>query len=142
MDLDLSGNEALLERKAEHFRVPPPPTNNKTDSTTSLQIKLLPRLVEWLSTQARSPSAVMRKLIDRARHVPRQQIEDIARHHQTLTYRFCQALCGDLPNYEDAIRALLASDENGFKDCIGAWPRDLAGRAQALTKPLWQAASR
>ena len=142
MDLDLSGDEALLERKAEHFRFPPPPTNNETGSTTSLAINLLPRHVEWLSTQASSPSAVIRKLIDRARHDPQQQTEDIVRHHQTLTYRFCQALCGDLPNYEDAMRALFASDENGFKGCIGDWPRDLAGRAQALSKPLWQAASR
>ena len=141
MDLDLSGDEALLERKAEHFRVPPPPTNNETGSTTSLAINLLPKHVEWLSTRAPSPSAVISKLIDRARHDPQQHIEDIVQHHETLTYRFCKAICGDLPNYEGAMRALFTSDENGFKGCIGDWPRDLAGRTQALSKLLRRAAS-
>ena len=81
---------------------------------------------------------MLRKLIDQARHDPQQQIDDLIRHHQNLAYRFCQALCGDLPNYEDAMRALFASDENGFSGCIDDWPQDLAIRAHALSKPIWQ----
>ncbi|MAK68885.1 MAG: hypothetical protein CME50_02785 [Halieaceae bacterium] len=104
-------------------------------------VTLLPRHWQWLSTQGISPSAILRKLIDQARHDPKQQIDYLIRHHQNLTYRFCQALCGDLPNYENAMRALLAGDETGFEDCTGDWPQDLACRAQALSKPIWQAVS-
>lgn len=140
VDLDLSGDEDLLARKAEHFMVTPPATA-EIGSATSRAITLLPRHWEWLSTQGSSPSAVLRKLIDQARHDPQQQIDDLIRHHQNLTYRFCQALCGDLPNYEDAMRALFAGDETGFEDCTRDWPLDLACRAQSLSKPIWQAVS-
>ena len=84
---------------------------------------------------------MLRKLIDQARHDPQQQIDDLIRHHQNLAYRFCLALCGDLPNYEDAMRALFARDETGFGDCTSDWLQDLANRAQALSKPIWQAVS-
>ena len=141
VDLDLSGDEDLLVRKAKHFMAPPLPAATQTGSPASQEIALLPRHWEWLSTQGNSPSAVLRKLIDQARHDPQQQIDDMVRHHQNLAYQFCQALCGDLPNYEDAMRALFANDETGFKGCTSDWPQDLAGRAQALSKPIWQAAS-
>ena len=140
VDLDLSGDEDILARKAEHFMIPPLATA-EIGSATSQEITLLPRHWEWLSTQGSSPSAVLRKLIDQARHDPQQQIDDLIRHHQNLTYRFCQTLCGDLPNYEDAMRALFAGDETGFEDCTRDWPQDLACRAQALSKPIWQAVS-
>ena len=140
VDLDLSGDEDLLVRKADHFMVPPSATTGP-GSATSQEITLLPRHWEWLSTQGSSPSAVLRKLIDQARHDPQQQVDDLIRHHQNLTYRFCQALCGNLPNYEDAMRALFASDENGFNGSTSDWPQDLAYRARALAKPIWQAAT-
>ena len=82
---------------------------------------------------------MLSKLIEKAEHNPQQRINYLVRHHQNLPYPFCDALCGDLPNYEDAMRALLAGDEAGFEDCKGDWPRDLACRAQALSRPIWQA---
>ncbi len=39
------------------------------------------------------------------------------------------------------MRALFARDETGFEDRTSDWPRDLAHRAQALSKPIWQAVS-
>ena len=84
---------------------------------------------------------MLRKLTDQARHDPQQQVDNQIRHHQNLTYRFCQALCGDLPNYEEGMRALFARDEEGFEGCINDWPQDLAHRAQALSKLIWQAVS-
>ncbi|MEC8438125.1 MAG: DUF2239 family protein [Pseudomonadota bacterium] len=99
-------------------------------------VTLLPRHWQWLSTQGISPSAILRKLIDQARHDPKQQIDYLIRQHQNLTYRFCQALCGDLPNYENAMRALLASDETGFEDCTGDWPQDLAFRLRPCRSPF------
>ena len=79
---------------------------------------------------------MLRKLIDQARHDPQQQIDDLIRHHQNLAYRFCQALCDDLPNYEEAMRALFARDETGVEGCTNDWPQDPAHRAQALSKPI------
>ena len=39
------------------------------------------------------------------------------------------------------MRALFARDEEGFEGCINDWPQDLAHRAQALSKLIWQAVS-
>ena len=80
VDLDLSGDEDLLVRKAEHFVVPPSATTG-LGSATSQEITLLPRHWEWLSTQGSSPSAVLRKLIDQARHDPQQQVDDLIRQY-------------------------------------------------------------
>jgi hypothetical protein len=35
------------------------------------------------------------------------------------------ALAGDLPNYEEALRALYASDLTRFKAQVAGWPKDL-----------------
>ena len=125
-------------RKAEHLMVTPP-APAEIASATSREITLLQLNWEWLSTQGSSPSAVLLKLIDQARLAPQQQIDDLIGHHQNLAYRFCQALCGDMPNYEDVMRTLFAKDETGFENCTSDWPQDLAHRAQALSKPIWQA---
>jgi hypothetical protein len=34
-------------------------------------------------------------------------------------------LGGDLPGYEDALRALFAGDEAGFEAALGSWPDGL-----------------
>ena len=86
---------------------------------------------------ARSPSAALRRLIDNARRDPQQQAAAAVAYHQQLTYRFCQALCGDFSGYEEAMRALYAREQNAFVQQTSSWPEDFAARANALAVPVW-----
>ncbi|MCW0371767.1 MULTISPECIES: DUF2239 family protein [Xanthomonas] len=92
------------------------------------EVTLLPRQWEWLASQPGGASAVLRRLVDEARKAtqPRQQ----RRAAQERAYRFMQALAGDLPGYEEALRALFADDRAALEHRIAGWPADV--RAYAL----------
>ena len=137
IDLDLSGDEALLERKANHYPIrSQAPVPDSKDPITG-EITLLPRHWQWLAEQGGNASATLRRLIDEARRDPKQKADNECRRRQQLTYRFCQALCGDFQGYEDALRALYAADKDSFKTHISTWPADFALRAEALAEPIW-----
>jgi len=40
-------------------------------------------------------------------------------------YRFMQAMCGDRPDYEEALRSLYRGDRERFRERIAAWPEDI-----------------
>ena len=137
IDLDLSGDEALLERKADHY-----PMGMQTSAATKTdpireKVSLLPRHWQWLAQQGDNPSATLRRLIDDARRDPRRQANTARDHHRQLTYRFCKTLCGDLPGYEEALRALYANDRDGFEMHTSAWPKDFAYRARSIAEAVW-----
>jgi len=134
IDIDLSGDEALVSRKAALHPQSRPPD---ADRPSSREISLLPRHWSWLASQSDNPSATLRRLIDQARRDPDQQKTDRLKNAQQLTYRFCQALCGDLTDFEEAMRALYRQDEAGFITHTQSWPEDLARQAQALATPCW-----
>jgi uncharacterized protein len=92
------------------------------------EVTLLPRQWEWLATQSGGASAVLRRLVDEARRSggSRQQMRDA----QDAAYRFMMAIAGDLPGYEEGLRALFADDRSKFEQYIAAWPEDI--RAYAL----------
>ena len=48
------------------------------------------------------------------------------------TYRFMQAMAGDLPGYEDANRALFAGDFARFEEQVATWPEDVRDHAALL----------
>lgn len=136
IDLDLSGDEALVSRKAAHH---PQPNHAASDGPSSQKISLLPRHWAWLASQSDNPSASLRRLIDQARRDPVQQEAHRQRDAQQTTYRFCQALCGDFPGFEEAMRALYRRDEAAFTTHTQSWPADLARRARELAVSCWQA---
>lgn len=84
------------------------------------EVTLLPRHWEWLAQQRGGASATLRRLVDEARASGRT-----ARERQDSAYRFMQAACGDMPGYEEALRALYRSDDAAFQAQIGAWPEDI-----------------
>jgi hypothetical protein len=92
------------------------------------EVTLLPRHWDWLAQQPGSASQVLRRLIDEARK------SDTARSRAAheAAYRFLHAIGGDRPGYEDAIRALFASDYDAFSACLGNWPKDVARYARTL----------
>ena len=93
------------------------------------EVTLLPRHWDWLAAQPRGASATLRRLVDEAQ---RRRPSD-PRLRQDAVYRFLQAVCGDKPGYEEALRALYQGDEQRFQTCIAAWPKDIRAYLAGLT---------
>lgn len=94
------------------------------------EVTLLPRHWAWLSAQRGGASATLRRLVEEARR--RSGRKDEVRRSQDAAYRFMSALGGDLPGYEEAIRALFAGDAARFDAEVRGWPRDLAEHSRHL----------
>ena len=84
------------------------------------EVTLLPRHWEWLSEQPGGASAAMRQLVEEARSKGRSD-----RERCDAAYRFMQAACGDMPGYEEALRALYAAREDDFFALVARWPGDI-----------------
>lgn len=98
------------------------------------EVTLLPRHWEWLSAQPGGASVALRKLVEVARRDSGGA--DAARASQQACYRFMSAMAGNLPGFEEATRALFASDAERFQGLTQAWPpdvRDHAGRLGAAS---------
>jgi hypothetical protein len=91
----------------------------------SREISLLPRHWEWLEAQPGGLSATLRRLVDEARRQEPQSEQ--ARQRRDATSRLMWALAGDLPGFEEASRALFASERGRFTDLLASWPADLRG---------------
>ncbi len=87
------------------------------------EITLLPRHWEWLSNQSGGASVTLRKLVDQARNNPNPQ--EILQKKQGALQNILSVLAGDLPNYEEAVRALYRTDKALFMNSICEWPGDL-----------------
>jgi hypothetical protein len=91
------------------------------------EVTLLPRHWEWLSQQPGGASAALRRLVEEARG--KGQTE---RQRRDAAYRFMQAACGDMPGYEEALRALYAGREDDLTAILQQWPQDIARYAGTL----------
>lgn len=89
----------------------------------SREVTLLPRHWDWLGAQPGGASVALRKLVEDARRANGDK--DRARAARDAAYHFMSAMAGDLPNFEEASRALFASDRRTFADLIAAWPDDI-----------------
>jgi uncharacterized protein len=102
----------------------------------SREVTLLPRHWDWLNSQPGGASVALRKLVDEARHVKSDR--DKVRHSQEAAYRFMSALAGNLPGYEEAIRALFAGNRERFEGSIASWPIDIREYSAKLSKVALQ----
>jgi hypothetical protein len=96
------------------------------------EVTLLPRHWEWLAQQSGGASVALRKLVEAARRTGEDGHR--IRRTQEATYRFMSAMAGNNPHYEDAIRALFASDPARFEKLIAAWPADVRDHALTLAE--------
>lgn len=78
-------------------------------------------------------SVALRRLVDDARRASVGR--DRVRRAQEVSYRLMSALAGDLPGFEEAIRALFAGDAGRFDEHTRAWPRDVRTYARQLAAP-------
>jgi hypothetical protein len=97
------------------------------------EVTLLPRHWDWLARQPGGASQALRRLVDDARRGDDGQSDRKAAHERS--YRFLSALAGDLPGYEEAIRALFAGDNEAFAERMATWPPDIRDHALALARP-------
>lgn len=99
------------------------------------EVTLLPRHWEWLGDQPGGASVALRKLVDQARRA--NEGEDRVRHAQDRSYRLMSALSGDRPHYEEALRALYATDGPRFTALIAGWPADIRAYVMAAAGPAF-----
>ena len=94
------------------------------------EVTLLPRHWDWLAAQPGGASVALRRLVEDARKV--SSGDDRRRAAQEATFRFMQAMAGDLPGFEDAARALFAGDVARFEEHAARWADDVRDHAMWL----------
>lgn len=140
-DLDLRGDDAaIIARHASSIEVEadasePPDAQPRGRGRPKLgvvprEVTLLTRHWDWLAAQPGGASVALRKLVEQARRD--NEAQDQTRQRQEAAYRFMSAMTGNLPGFEEATRALYASDRERFAQCIAAWPEDVRDYAVRL----------
>jgi hypothetical protein len=141
VDLDPRQSEApepIVEGDAD------PPTPEPSDArgrgrprlgVVPREVTLLPRHWDWLAEQPGGASVALRKLVEAALRAAATELgPDARRRAQERAYRFMTTMAGDMPNYEEATRALFADDAARLAALIKDWPADIRKHALALAK--------
>ncbi|MBR1131275.1 DUF2239 family protein [Bradyrhizobium iriomotense] len=132
IDFDLRGDDREMLARLE--KLAPPPTETEAPAeprgrgrpklgVVAREVTLLPRHWEWLNAQAGGASVALRKLVDEARRASGDK--DRARQARDAAYHFMSTMAGDLPQFEEASRALFADDRRRFAGLIADWPTDI-----------------
>jgi hypothetical protein len=130
IDLDLRGSDnEILARLA----APPGPAALEAAAprgrgrpklgVVAREVTLLPRHWEWLTAQPGGASVTLRKLVDAERRANGDK--DRGRTARDAAYHFMSAMAGNLPDFEEASRALFADERRRFTALIAAWPDDI-----------------
>lgn len=133
IDFDLRGDDRevlarlanLAPPSAEATEAPAEPRGRGRPKlgVVAREVTLLPRHWEWLNAQAGGASVALRKLVDEARRASGDQ--DRERQARDAAYHFMSTMAGDLPQFEEASRALFADDRRRFTGLIAEWPADI-----------------
>ncbi|HLZ03575.1 MAG TPA: DUF2239 family protein [Bradyrhizobium sp.] len=131
IDLDLRGSdEGVLARLPTAPGASQPPTAGESRGrgrpklgVVAREVTLLPRHWEWLNAQPGGASVALRKLVEEARRANGDR--DRQRAAREAAYHFMSAMAGNLPNFEEASRALFADDRRKFVGQIASWPADI-----------------
>ena len=103
------------------FDPPPRGRGRPKLGVVAREVTLLPRHWEWLASQSGGASVVLRKLVEQAR---RSDTGNTRQRHERA-YHFMSALAGNLPGFEEAIRALFANDLARLQQRMADWPTDV-----------------
>jgi hypothetical protein len=148
VELDLRGTPAEVRQRMEARAEPSAPAEASGDAprgpgrpklgVVAREVTLLPRHWDWLNAQPGGASVALRKLVEEARRV--NEVKDRLRSGQEVTYRFMSALAGDLPQFEEATRALFAGDRARFEAQLGEWPEDVRAHTMRLAETAFPSA--
>ena len=132
VDFDLRGTlgEVLARALPEPPRAGP---GRPKLGVISREVSLLPRHWEWLELQPNGASAALRRLVEEAKK--RDPEGDRARLAIEAASRFMTAMAGNLPQFEEASRALFAKDHDRFEHLIREWPHDIRAYLSRLVAP-------
>ncbi|HWA70797.1 MAG TPA: DUF2239 family protein [Polyangiaceae bacterium] len=132
VDFDLRGSvEQVIARAKPKPSERPGPGRPKL-GVISREVSLLPRHWEWLERHPQGISAAIRRLVDEARK--RAPDEDRAREARAAASRFMWVMAGDLPKFEEASRALFASNKLRFTELTRFWPADVREHLDELLR--------
>jgi hypothetical protein len=130
VDIDFSGSpeEVSMRLRARGIFSAEPPQEEPAPrgpgrprlGVVAHEVTLLPRHWEWLAEQPGGASVTLRKLVDEARRV--NEGKDRVRRSREAAYRFLSAMAGNLPDFEEATRALFAGDGGRFHELTERWP--------------------
>ena len=109
--------------------------SNPRQNLENREISLLPRHWAWLARQPFSASATIRRLIEEASRDKDGRLRRREAMEACHVFLFDEA--GDLPGFEEAIRALFAGDEKRFEDRVSSLPEKTRARALDLARPVW-----
>ena len=101
----------------------------------SKEVTLLPQQWEWLASQSGGASVTLRKLVEEAKK--KNQGRDQVRRLQESTHRFMTVMAGNLPQFEEALRALYGRDKIKFEKITKLWPKDIREHTHLMTQSLW-----
>ncbi|TCU70532.1 hypothetical protein EDE08_107349 [Bradyrhizobium sp. R2.2-H] len=133
IDFDLRGEDREVLARLDKL-APPPAEAAETPAeprgrgrpklgVVAREVTLLPRHWEWLGAQPGGASVALRKLVDDARRA--SGAKDRERQARDAAYHFMSTMAGDLPQFEEASRALFADDRRRFTGLIADWPTDI-----------------
>lgn len=132
IDFDLRGtlDEVLARAVRPPAGTPRPGPGRPKLGVVSREVSLLPRHWDWLEIQPNGLSAALRRLVDEARK--RAPDADRERLAIEATGRFMTAMAGDMPNFEEATRALYAKDHARLAALVRKWPKDIRAHLARL----------
>lgn len=122
IDLDLSGAEQEIQQRYSEPE-PEKKVGRPKLGVISREITLQKKHWDWLDQQSASASAVIRKLIDKELNDPASESNIMLA--KQATDRVMSAMLGNMPNYEEATRALYQGDREVFLKMIQDYPKDL-----------------
>jgi uncharacterized protein len=142
MDFNFQGSEKDVQKRLEVFVSDGIPKESSGPGRPKLgvisrEISLLPRHWEWLASQPGGASTILRTLVEEAAKKSTGSIS--VKQLQERVYRFLSVMAGDLPAYEEALRALYKRDKSKFTALIKEWPRDIRSHSLELAKPVFEA---
>lgn len=140
IDFDLRGTDeeivARLKAPDEPKTLQAPRTPGRPKlGVVAREVTLFPRHWEWLSRRPGGASGTLRRLVDAARKQDGERY--VVREAQQAADRFMLTTLGNQPGYEEAARALYASDRSGFLSLSEPWCADLRNHARRLAEPAF-----
>jgi hypothetical protein len=130
VDFDLRGSLSEVLDRAQPAAPERPGPGRPKLGVVSREVSLLPRHWQWLELEPQGISAALRRLVDEARK--KNPGEQRARQAREAISKILLALAGNLPQFEEAMRALFASEHTRFGELIASWPEDLRKHALKL----------
>lgn len=128
VEIDFRGtiDEVLSRLPAQTFSSDPTPSAEKRGpgrpklGVVAREVTLLPRHWDWLNQQPGGASVAIRKLVEAARRSDHG--ETTVREAEEALYKFISVMAGNLPGYEEALRAFYAGRDDDFQRLIKSWP--------------------